>query len=495
MNSAVFVFILYFMIVILLTFYGSRQLTKSTQTGDFSSEFFVGGRKLGPIALAILVAAGICSTGTFLGGPSLAGLYGPGYIMLFGMGQIPMTLFILGVLGKKINIIGRRTNSETYIDVFRYRYENYKPLIFILTITILTFLIAAAVAEFTGGSRVIQLMSGIPFEYSLIAFGIIITLYTALGGLKGVSTVAIVQGLIMTVASIFLIAGYLGYYNGIGSIFEGIKDIDMKLLTPNYGGEFPLIQMLGFWFTYGIGVLGLPWGVQSTLGYDSTKTMKLAIVIGVTFVAFWSIFVGWAGVAGRIFAPDIAVPDFNVPNLAQGILSEPVAGIILAGIAGAGQSTIGALFILASGSIVMNVYKAFINPQVSEKKTRNLSVSITAAIGLLTIILALNPPPTLQVFISFSAGGSAASLISPLVLGLFWTRTNKYGAFAGVLGGLVSYILFSQVYLGIPVVHQAPLIFAFALSFLLTVIVSLITKKPTKETIQTYFGTGTQKSV
>lgn len=490
MNGTMLMFVFYFLIVIGLTFYSSRQLSRSTKTADFSSEYFVGGRRLGPIALAILVAAGICSTGTFLGGPSLAGLYGPGYIMLFGLGQIPMTLFILGVLGKKINIIGRRTNAETYIDVFRYRFENYKPLIFVLAVTILTFLIAAAVAEFTGGSRVIQLMSGIPFEYSLIAFGVIITLYTALGGLKGVSIVAMLQGLIMTVASIFLIAGYLGYYNGIGPIFDGIADIDMRLLTPNFGGEFPLIELLGFWFTYGIGVLGLPWAVQSTLGYDSTRTMKLAIAIGIVFVAFWSIFVGWAGVAGRVFAPDLAVPDFNVPNLAQGILSEPVAGIILAGIAGAGQSTIGALFILACGSIVVNIYKAFINPRISEQKTRSLSLIITAAIGLLTVILALNPPPTLQIFISFSAGGCAAALISPLVLGLFWPRTNKYGAFAGVLGGLVSYILFSQVYLGIPVLLQAPLIFAFLLSFTLTVVVSLTTKKPSKETIQTYFGSG-----
>lgn len=488
MNTTMFVFILYFILVIGLTFYGSRQISLSAKQANFSSEYFVGGRRLGPIALAILVAAGICSTGTFLGGPSLAGLYGPGYIMLFGLGQIPMTLFILGVLGKKINIIGRRTNAETYIDVFRYRFENYKPLIFVLVITILTFLVAAAVAEFTGGSRVIQLMSGIPFEYSLIAFGVIITLYTALGGLRGVSIVAILQGLIMTIASIFLIVGYLSYYKGFGPIVEGLAEIDMRLLTPNFGGEFPLIELLGFWFTYGIGVLGLPWAVQSTLGYDSTKTMKQAIFIGTVFVAFWSIFVGWAGVAGRVFAPNLEVPDFNVPNLAQGILSEPVAGIILAGIAGAGQSTIGALFILACGSIVVNVYKAFIKPDVSEQRVRFLTFVITAGIGLLTVILSLNPPPTLQIFISFSAGGCAAALISPLVLGLFWPRTNKYGAFAGVLGGLVSYILFSQIYLGIPVLYQAPLIFAFLLSFTLTIVVSLITEKPSKETIEIYFG-------
>src|SRR5699024_7778006 len=100
------------------------------------------------------------------------------------------------------------TKSETYIDIIRHRYKNYKPLIFVILAAILTFLMAAIIAEFTGGSRIIQVMTGIPFEFSLIIFASIITLYTALGGLRGVSIVGILQGTVMTIASIVLAAGY-----------------------------------------------------------------------------------------------------------------------------------------------------------------------------------------------------------------------------------------------------------------------------------------------
>src|SRR5699024_11755684 len=93
--------IFYFIAIILLTFYSSRKLS-SKSSENFSDEFFVGGRNLGPIALAILVAAGVMSTGTFIGTPGLSSQYGPGYIVLFAMGQIPLTLFVLGIFGKKI---------------------------------------------------------------------------------------------------------------------------------------------------------------------------------------------------------------------------------------------------------------------------------------------------------------------------------------------------------------------------------------------------------
>lgn len=480
------IFLLYFIIVIVLAYFGSRA-SSSAPSQDADGEYFVGGRRLGPIALAILVAAGACSTGTFVGGPGLSAMYGPGFILLFGMGQIPMTLFVLGILGKKINIVGRRTGAETYIDLFRYRYANWKPLIFLLVVAIMIVLIATAVAEFTGGSRVIQSMSGIPFSWSLLAFGGIITLYTALGGLKGVVTVAIFQGAMMTLAALILVVAYLTEQHGIVNIFLQLESIDPRLLTPNFGGEFSMLQMLGFWFTYSVGILGLPWAVQSVLGYRSSKTMRMAIIIGIVFVLFWTVFlVAWGGAAGRVFDPALAASDFAIPNLTLGLLPDALSGIVLAGIAGAGQSTIAALFILGSGSLVINVYKAYFNPSASGAHIRRLSIIVTAGVGIFTMLLALNPPNTLQVLITFSMGGAASALIVPLILGLYWPRANQYGAFAGVLGGLLGYVVLSQF--DVPVLSEAPLLFAAPLSLILCLGVSLMTQKPERDVIAKFFA-------
>jgi sodium/pantothenate symporter len=492
MNVAILIFILYFVGIIAITLYSSRRLRK-VSADNFSAEYFVGGRDLGPFSLAILVATGIASTGTFIGGPGVAARYGPGYSLLFVMGQILMNLIILGILGKKINIIGRRTNAQTFIDIFAARFENFKPLVLLLIGSIMIVLIALATAEFTGGSRVIQSMTGIPFAYSLIAFAVIIVAYSAFGGLKGVSLVGILQGILMTIASLILIVGYLVHFGGIAPIFEKVRMIDPALMTPGGGGPSgpaPLVEMLGYWLTYGLAYLGLPWAVQSTLGYKSTKTMKSAIVIGIVMAGIWTIFVGdLGGVAGRAFSPNLAVADFTIPVLVAGVLPPALVGIVLAGVAGAGQSTIAALFILASGSMVVSGHRLLNKKALSGRATKRLSVMTTVIIGVVTVLLALNPPSSLQTIITFAVGGSGSAFAPPLLLALFWPRANKYGAFTGVLVGMAAYIVFSRFSFGVELLHQLPVVFAALLSFLLTIIVSLSTRKPSKETLQTYFGT------
>lgn len=477
---------LYFATVIFLTFRGTR---KSSGSDNFSEDFYVGGRKLGPIALAILVAAGACSTGTFIGGPGLSAQNGIGYSLLFAGGQICMTLFILGILGKKMNIIGRRTQAQSYVDIFRYRFDEYKPLIILLAVALLVFLISSATGEFVGGSRVIETVTGIPYMWSLIAFGVLITLYTSTGGMTGVSVVGILQGFIMTFATIVLLVGFMVYFGGMPEIMEQISQISTDLLTPNAGGTISLLNEFDLWVTYSIGIIGLPWAVQSALTYKDTKTMKRAIYIGIVLVSIWTILLcGWAGAAARAYAPDLAVSDYFIPTMSLGILPSFFAGVVLAGVAGAGQSTIASLMILGVSTIVVNLYKGIINPSASEKQIRKLSIITCAAIGIVNIILASMNPPTLQVFITFAAGGCASALLPGLVLGLYWPRCNKYGAFAGLLSGFVFYALFSLVELGIPFVNTAPLIFSAPLSFLICYAVSKMTPPPEKRVLMIYFG-------
>lgn len=483
--TSILMIVLYFAAIVYLTFRGG----KKTKEASFSEDFYVGGRKIGPVALAILVAAGACSTGTFIGGPGLSGKFGIGYLLLFGGGQICMTLFILGILGKKMNIIGRRTGSQSYIDMFRYRYQGYKPLMIVLVIAILVFLISSATGEFVGGSRVLETVTGIPYMYSLIGFGALVTAYTATGGMKSISIVGVLQGFIMTLATMILVVGYFAFFGGMGEVVAEVGKIDPKLLTPNFGGEISMLNEFDLWITYSIGIIGLPWAVQSALTYKDTKTMKRAIYIGIVLVVIWTMFLcGWAGAAGRAFSPDLEISDYFIPTLSLGILPGVLSGIVLAGVAGAGQSTIAALFILAASTIVINIYKEYINRDATEAQTKKVSRIVCVIVGIINIVLAMTNPPTLQVFITFAAGGCACALLPGLVMGLFWPRCNKYGAFAGCLSGLALYALFSMVDLGIPFLKSAPLIGTAPVSFFLCYIVSRFSKPSPREAILVYFG-------
>src|SRR5699024_8058440 len=487
MSSTITVFLLYFIVIIGVTLYVSVRMFK-TKKANFSSEYFVGGRRIGPLALAILIAAGVASTGTFIGGPGLSGENGFGFAMLFGFGQLIMNLFVLGIVGKKINIISRRINAQSYLDLFYYRFAAYKPLIILLLLALLTFLITAASAEFIGGSRVIQSMTGIPFSYSLIGFGIIIVAYTALGGLRGVTTVAMMQGIIMTLASVILIVAFIIHFGGVTPIFEASAELDPVRASP--GGTEPLYTMVDFWFTYGIGVLGLAWGVQGALSYRSVKTMKTAIVFGIIMVTFWTVFMSMGGVAGKVLFPDLASSDLLIPNLAEEVLPGTLSGFVLAAVAGAGQSTIGALFILASSSIVVTAYKLLKdsqkneNHQRSQKSVRMASIIVTICVGVLVVALAFNPPDTLQDFITLSQGGSAAALAPTLILGLYWPRMNKYGALAGILFGFASYFIIGSVEFGAEWLAHFPLILSAPIAFLAAISVSYLTPLSSRPIIE-----------
>ncbi len=482
------VIVVYFLAIIYLTYTGVRK-QKIESSENFSEEFFVGGRKIGPIALAILVSAGACSTGTFIGAPGLNAANGIGFALLMYFSQIPLTFLMLGVVGKKINIVGRRTNAQSYADIFRYRYENWPPLMIVTVASILIFLISSSSGEFIGGSRVIETVTGIPFTWSVVAFGALITAYTSLGGLKGISLVSVLQGFVMTLATLLLVIGYMVFFGGMPEVVQELVALNPAYVEPTAGGVYTMGNLLNCWVSYSIVIIALPWAVQSALTYKDTKTMKRACILGIIFVGIWTVFLcGWGGAAARAFDPDMTVFDYAIPNLALGTLPSVLAGIVLAGVAGAGQSTIASLFILAASSIVVNIYKAFINKDASEKQIKTLSVITCIGVGLLNILLALTNPPSLQIFILFACGGVGSALMPPFILGLYWPRTNKYGAFAGVLVGFALYAVFTLVPHGIGILTDMPMMIAAPISFLVTYGVSKMTAKPPKETLMNYFG-------
>lgn len=482
-------FSIYIAILLGITAYSARRMGK-VSVSRFQEEFYVGGRNLGPFIIAIFIAAGAASAGTFLGGPGLTWAWGVGYGWM-GLLQVPLNLYILGILAKKIGIIGRRTKATSLLDIIRFRFENFKPLIVILAAVIAVFLTAYATAQIVGGARVLVSLAGVPYIVGLLIYGGIVILYTTLGGFRGAGLAAIVQGIVMSVAVVFVIVAFMQHL-GFGGIFHGLEEIDPKLLiAPGVGVPsfffFSLSIMVGF------GLLGLFHAVQGCLAYNTTKTMRQAIAIGVPLLLLWTAgLVVLGGAAGRVFTPTLDViksPDLGMLTMVQGVLPPAISGIVLAGVTAAAQSTVAAICILVSASIVVNLYKAYIHVKVSDAGMRKASMIVTALVGLAAFAFATRPPLLLELIIFFAWGGLASALVFPLLLGLYWPRTTKEGALAGVLGGAVSYFLLKQITIPAwPTLAMLPIVVAMAICLALTIGVSLLTPKPPKETLEIYFG-------
>ena len=480
-DGIVLTFAAYILILLAATFYVGY-LQQGVDTEDYQNEFYVGGRDLGILVTLILVAASGISPGTFIGSPGYTWEYGPSYTLAI-LAQGPFTLYVLGIYGKKMGIISRRIDADSLLDLYIARYESYKPLILLLGLVVIVFTEAYVSTEFTGAARAITAISGLPYTLSMLIFAGIVILYTTLGGLRGTGIIGIVGGIAMTFGTLALLAVTL---NSGNDMFSNIASINPDLLIPP-GDGISWYRYVAIWVTFSFGWLGIAHAIQGNLGVNSTTTIKRSAGLGAFLVTFWSfVVIILAGSAGKVLNPTGIAPDRNLPLYTLAALPDVPSGIVLTGVVGAAQTTVGAMGILISSAIVVNIYQEYGNRELSDRQQRLLTSSVTAVVGLVGLGIGLAQPPLLQLIVVFAFGGLATGLAPPLLLGFFWPRANKYGAFVGTLVGVVSYVLL-KIWAPGPI-GQSPIIVTLILAFGLNILVSYFTEDPSPETLRLYFG-------
>jgi sodium/pantothenate symporter len=146
-----FTFMIYFALLLVLGYVGGRSLI-GLKAKDYVDQFYTAGRGLGSSLVAMILAAGLVSAGTFVGTPGLAYQKGLVWVVLTNW-QNFLNLMILGVVGKKIGIIARRIDARSYLDIFGARYEDNRAVLIVSGLSLLIFLIPYASIQFVGGAR------------------------------------------------------------------------------------------------------------------------------------------------------------------------------------------------------------------------------------------------------------------------------------------------------------------------------------------------------
>ncbi|MDD2574164.1 MAG: sodium/pantothenate symporter [Firmicutes bacterium] len=485
-NSArlaiIITFAIYTVILLGIGIYTKKMMDK-TAVDKYVDEFYTGGRGMGSLVIALMIAAGLCSAGTFLGGPGMG--YSMGLAWVFaGFSQNFMNFCVLGQIGKKVGIVARRINAQSYLDLFVHRYNHNKIIGIVGVLSIIVFLGGYVVAQFVGGARLFETMTGLPYWVGLSIFALVVLLYAAFGGIKGVSTAIVFQGLVMTAAVFALFIGALRFIGPIEPAIRSIGEINPDLITP---WSWSIKYQASIWVIFGLVMIALPHGAMGALTYKDTKSMHKAIILGVVFVVIWTFILIWLGHMVRAVYPDLAVPDHAIPLLAMTVLPPWLAGITLAGVAGAIQSTVGAMIIVISSTFVKDAYQTYINPKAKGAQLKKVTTISTVVICAAIFLLSLNPPTVLEWIIIFTVGGLASAFFWPLILGLYWMRANEHGASAGMVSGMLTYILAAGNYLPISM-GMHPIVISLIVSAVIMIVVSLATPKSPKGIIQTWFG-------
>ena len=193
------IFIAYLIINVVIGIFAGRKQTAGTNLSA-EKKYFIGGRGMTGLVLAMTTMATYTSVSSFVSGPGAAGLtYGYAQAWVAAV-QVPVTFLVLGVLGNKLAIVSRRTGSGTIAGYLKVRY-NSDILVIVTSLLMIAFFIAQMISQFTGGATLISSITGLSYTNSLLIFGAIVIAYTAFGGFSAVAITDTIQGIIMCIGT------------------------------------------------------------------------------------------------------------------------------------------------------------------------------------------------------------------------------------------------------------------------------------------------------
>ncbi|WP_226577232.1 sodium/pantothenate symporter [Halobacillus litoralis] len=470
MNWEVIIPLLVFLVFIFFTgLYASKHLKT---TSNFLQEYFLGSRQLGGFILAMTMIATYGSASSFVGGPGVAYTMGLGWVLL-SMTQLATGYFVLSVLGKKFAIMARKIRAVTLIDFLKERYQS-KWVVILSALSIIIFLFSAMAAQWVGGARLIESLTGLSYTAALFIFAVSVLVYVIIGGFRAVAITDTVQGVVMFLGTLIILAGTIIAGGGVGNIMTDLAAENPDLISP-YGADRSLTPLFvsSFWILVGVGVVGLPQVAVRAMSYKSSRGMHKALIIGTVVVGFIMLGMHLTGVFARAVLPGIEVGDTVMPKIAMEVLPPWLAGIVLAAPMAAIMSTVDSLLLLVSSAIVKDVYLNYVKPEANDQTIKRFSMAVTTVIGVLVFAMAVNPPELLIWLNLFSFGGLEAAFIWPVIMGLYWKKGNAGGAIASILTGVFSYILFHTFMPNAFGMHTVVL--PVLLSLLAYVLISLLT--------------------
>lgn len=484
MNWAILSFLAYTAILIAVGIWSYR-IVEKVPIEKYEKEFYAAGRGLGGIVVALIIAGGLASAGTFIAGPGMTYAYGYSWVLLNNFNFFTSLLF-LGPIGIVVGIAARRVNAVTYLDIFKARYQS-KAIIVILAFLVTVFLLPYMATQFVGAARVISQMTGIGYLVSLALGSLVVLVYCVLGGMRGTSLAILIQGVVITVGCIMLFIGTVNYAGGFKKSTEIISAQDINFLSPTMGGEFSPFFTFSLACMIGYFVVGMPHAMLGALTYKNTRALKRGIWMGGILVLIWTISLCMAGVIGRAIIPDLAVPDEIAPWLAMHVMPEALGGIVLAGIVAGIQTTVAAMAIIITSSIAKNLLKE-LKPDVSAREVKLASRLTMGSCLTIAIGIALLQPQLIQWIILFAIGGLEAATFGPILLGMFWKKGNHWGAKASICTGMIIYALANTIIPQLRLWGAHPSFLAVITSIIVYVIVSLVTPKPSDEIVWTFWG-------
>ena len=471
------------------------------------SDFYLGGRKLGPIVTAMSAEASDMSSWLLMGLPGVAYLTGVADAGWTAIGLAIGTYINWLIVAKRLRRYTAKNNSITLPEFFSNRYrDNSRLILAISAIFIVVFFVPYTASGFAACGKLFATLFDIPYAPAMIVSAIIIVAYTALGGYLAASTTDLIQSIIMTGALIVVVIFGVNVAGGMDAVLDNARTLDgyMGLFAthdPVTGTSSTYTGLtIASTLAWGLGYFGMPHILLRFMGIEDENKLKISRRIASVWVVISmaiAIFIGIIGYSmSKVGAIDVLEGKSQAETLIikismllseNGVFALIMAGLILAGILASTMSTSDSQLLAASSSVSQDLLKNCFGLKLSAKASMTAARLTVVLISLVGVIIAWNPNSSVFDIVSFAWAGFGACFGPLMLFSLFWKRTNRNGALAGMIVGGV--MVFVWHYLIAPIggiwgIYE--LLPAFILSSIAIVVVSLLTAPPSKEIVEEF---------
>ena len=484
---------------------------KNSNVGDF----YLGGRKLGPIVTAMSAEASDMSSWLLMGLPGVAYLSGASEAGWTAIGLAIGTYVNWLIVAKPLRVYTQRCkNSITIPDFFSNRYRDNKNILMgIAAAIILIFFVPYTASGFAACGTLFESLFGMDYHLAMIISAVIIIAYTSIGGFLAASTTDLMQSIVMTLALIILVIFGVHTAGGFDAVVDNAQSLtgyfsmtNQHDFLENSSSEYSFLSIAST-LAWGLGYFGMPHILLRFMAIDDKKKIKTSRRIASVWVVISmaiAIFIGFIGntlsakgdintlisvneKGDVIDKSETVVIEIAKLMSENGVILALFAGLIFAGILACTMSTSDSQLLAASSSMSENILGGVFKIKLDEKKKMLCARAVLIVIALLSVILAWDPNSSVFEIVSFAWAGFGATFGPVMLAALFWKRSNKWGALAGmVVGGIMVFAWkFGISTLGGPwAIYE--LLPAFVAATLAIVVVSLLTAPPEKEIVEEF---------
>jgi len=398
-----------------------------------ADDYWVAGRNVGTWVNAMAIMASLASGGSIIGVMGLAYAQGiPATLALFAGAVVGFPLASV-LVAKPLRRFGRFTITDFLAD----RYPHRVVRLLVPTLIVLSFTVYI-VAQMKAAGITAQVLLGIPYETALTLATLVFVLYVSVGGMLAVTWTDLVQGVLMVLVVLGTAVALIVQVGSPGEVLDSALAV-----APDLGAapDHPITTDLGSFLIWAAAVPVIPHVVMRVYTAKNPDSARLSLNIAMLFYS--------AIVLAAVFFivpfakanhPDLQDADQVFLAVMDSEFGPLIRGLAVAAVLAAVMSTTDALLLAVSSAVAHDLIGRGLGAKLGDKALGRINVAVVWVIGLVAMVLAYDPPGLITVFYSAAIGVLGASLLVPVLAGLWWRRANLAGGVAALVAGAVVYL-------------------------------------------------------